>query len=114
MATYAKELLSASTDGRNIKVVATATAGTLIHTADATAMDEVFLFANNRDSVARLLTIEFGGVTSPDDLVVVTLAARSGPRLIVPGWVLTGGLLVRAFAEAANVIGINGYVNRIS
>ena len=33
MATYSKELLSGSTNGKGILVVETATAGTLLHTA---------------------------------------------------------------------------------
>jgi len=33
--------------------------------------------------------------------------------LVVPGLLLQNGLTVRAFAGTANVILINGYVNRI-
>jgi hypothetical protein len=36
MATFSKIVLSGSTDGRMIKVAATATAGTTIHTGSAT------------------------------------------------------------------------------
>ena len=45
MATYSKQKLSDSTNGRNIKVAATATAGTAIHTAVAGAsdLDEIWL-----------------------------------------------------------------------
>ena len=39
MATYSKVKLSESTSGKNVKVVATATAGTTIHTAVAGASD---------------------------------------------------------------------------
>ena len=70
MATYSKQYLSGGTgDGRGIKVVATTTPGTTIHTAHATAMDEIHLWAWNSDSVDRLLTIEFGDTTDPDDLI---------------------------------------------
>ena len=43
MATYSKQLLSGGTNGKNIKVAATATAGTTIHTAVAgtTDIDEI-------------------------------------------------------------------------
>ena len=34
--------------------------------------------------------------------------------MVVPGLVLTNSLVVRAFAATANVILINGYVNRIA
>jgi hypothetical protein len=97
-----------------VKVAATATAGTTIHTAHATNLDEVWLWAVNSDTTARKLTIELGGTTSPDDLIEVTIFGESGLALVVPGLPLTGSVVVRAFAATANVISIAGYVNRIS
>ena len=107
-----KVVLSGSTDGRNIKVVATATAGTVIHTAHATSEDELVLWAVNSDTSDRKLTIEFGGVTAPDDLIEKTISAESGMIMMVPGFLLTNSLVVRAFADTANVVNVNGYVNR--
>ena len=78
MATFTKVKLSGGTDGRNIKVVATATLGTTIHTAHASALDEIWLWAVNSDTTARKLTIEFGGVTVPDDLIEFTVPAEDG------------------------------------
>ncbi len=114
MATIAKVLLSGSTNGRNVKVVATATPGTLLHTATSTSgeIDEVWLWATNSDTVSRKLTIEFGGTTSPDDTIEVTIPAESGPFLVVPGLPLAGGLVVRGFAATASVVLVSGYVNR--
>lgn len=112
--TYTKVLLSGSTSGRSIKVVATATPGTTIHTAHATAYDEVHLDAFNSDTSPRKLTIEFGGTTSPDDTVEVTIPAEGGAVVVIPGWPLTGGLVIKAFCATANVVMINGYVNRIT
>lgn len=114
MATFSKVKLSGSTDGRNIKVAATATPGTLLHTAHATALDEVWLFACNSDTVDRKLTIEFGGTTSPDDTIELTIPAESGMVTVIPGFLLTNSVVVRAFAATANVVVINGYVNRIA
>jgi hypothetical protein len=119
MATYNKLTLSGSTDGRPVKVAATATAGTTIHTASSTATtyDEIWLYAQNTDTTARKLTIEFGGTTSPDDLIELTVQPESGLVLVIPGLVIKGNatpLLVRAFAATANVVTISGYVNRIS
>ena len=119
MATYTKNILSGSTDGRAIKVVATASAGTTIHTGSATSttIDEVWLYAQNTDTTARKLTIEWGGTTSPDDLIEVTIGPEQGLVLIAPGLIIKGNatpLLVRAFAATANVITIHGYVNRIA
>ena len=114
MTTYTKTLLSGSTNGRQIKVAATATPGTTIHTAHATAYDEVWLWAVNSDTTARKLTIEYGGTTAPDDLIEVTVPAEGGLMLVVPGWVLTNSLVVKAFCASANVVTIGGFVNRIA
>lgn len=114
MAAFSKVLLSGSTDGKQIKVVATATAGTTIHTAHATAQDEIWLWAVNSDTTARKLTVEWGEATAPDGNIEVTIPAESGYLMVVPGLVLTNSLVVKAFAATANVILINGYVNRIA
>ena len=116
MATYSKQLLSGGTNGKNIKVAATASAGTTIHTAVAgtSDMDEIWLYACNTDSSDRKLTIEYGGTTSPDDLTEITIGAEAGWVVIAPGMLLQNGLIVKAFAASANVVNINGYVNRIT
>ena len=119
MATFGKLVLSGSTDGRAIKVAATATPGTTIHTASSTATDydEIWLYAQNTDTTARKLTIEFGGTSAPDDLIEITVPAESGLVLVAPGLVLKGNatpLVVKAFAATTNVVTIHGYVNRIS
>ena len=119
MATFSKLTLSGSTDGRAIKVAATATPGTTIHTGSSTAttFDEVWLYAMNTDTTDRKLTIEWGGVSAPDDLIEFTVKAESGLYLIVPGLVLKGNaspLVVRAFAATTNVVTVLGYVNRIT
>ena len=119
MATFTKNHLSASTDGRMIKVAATATAGTTIHTGPTNTahFHEVWLYAVNSDSTDRKLTIEWGGVSSPDDLIEFTVKAENGLYLMVPGLVLQGNasaLLVRAFCATTNVVSIAGYVNEIA
>lgn len=120
MATYSKIILSGSTDGRAIKVAATSTPGTTIHTGSSTAttLDEIWLYATNTDTTDRKLTIEWGGTTSPDDLIEFTVPAENGLYLVVPGLLIKGNssaaLVVRAFAASANLVTISGYVNRIS
>lgn len=112
MATYDKLKLSGSTDGRMIKVVQTVTAGTTIHTAHATALDEIHLWAVNSDTANRKLTIEYGGVADPDDLIESTVPFEDGLYQVLPGFVLSNSLVVKAFAAAANVVMIGGYVIR--
>ena len=116
----AKIPFSSSTQGQGIKVAATATAGTAVHTtgASATVIDEVWLYLFNSDSVDRIATIEFGGATAPDQNIVLTVPTKGGLILAVPGLILLGNgsvaLTVKVFAAAANVITVSGYVNRIT
>lgn len=118
MATATRIVLSGSTDGRNIKISATVSgSANTIHTvaavATATQVDEIYIFAYNSDTVTRTLTVLFGGTTSPDDEVKFDVPPTSGPYLVIPGWPLGNSLIVKAFAQAANVVTVNGYVNRI-
>lgn len=108
--------LSSSTNGRMIKVAATASPGTALHTHDGTSgvWDEVYLWAQlTSTSGSAILTIEFGGTTSPDDTIRRRVRANDGFSLVVPGLVVTASVVVRAFASSANVVTIGGYVNRI-
>jgi hypothetical protein len=202
MATFSKQLLSGSTDGRGIKVAATASSGTTIHTASSTSTvtDEIWLYAqlNNPFSAALTvsnkalttnvatittsaahglfvgdtvkitgvdstfngtwaittvpstttftyartaanvtsaasggsvfpaataasqnvrLTVQWGGTTAVDDDITYTMTNQNGLYLIAAGLLLKGNatpLVVRAFADVANVVTIHGYVNRIT
>ena len=122
MATLSKLCLQpAGTTGTGlaIKVAATATAGTAIHTGSATTttIDEVWLYAYNNHSASILLTIEYGGVTAPKDVIKQTLTAQNGLVLVCAGLVIQGNAsakVIRAFAATANQISIFGYVNRIT
>lgn len=118
MATINKVKLSGSTSGKGIKVVATATLGTTIHTAVASTgtntFDEIWLWAYNSHTAAVVLTVEFGGATSPDNIMKVTIPPGNGYELVVPGFILQNSLVVTAFAGTANVVTITGYVNAIT
>lgn len=113
-ATFSKIVLSGSTNGKQIKIAASATPGTTIHTASATALDEIWLWAVNSSTTAVKLTVEWGEATAPDGNIEVTVPGESGYLMVVPGLVLTNSLVVKCFAGTANVILINGYVNRIA
>lgn len=114
--------LSASVQGRRIKITTTSTPGDLLHTTGSglstVVYDRLFLTAVNSDTVNRLLTIQFGGLTSPDDDIFVTIAPNSGLVIVVDGDLLAGdgasGVNVRAFCDSANKVTIGGYVMRVS
>lgn len=115
MASYSKQLLSGSTNGKPIAVAATATPGTTIHTAisGTSGFDEIWLYAVNSSTSSVKLTVEFGGTTTAEQ-IEITIAAESGLVLITPGLILNNSNVVRAFAGTGSVINISGYVNRIS
>ena len=116
MATFSKIALSGSTDGRMIKVAATATAGTTIHTgcATATTFDEIWLYANNTSASAVKLTIEWGTDTAADGNIELTVQPEAGLVTIIPGLILQNGMVVEAFAATADVILLTGFVNAIA
>lgn len=119
MATFSKQILSGSTDGKGILVAATSTSGTTIHTGSSTAsvIDEVWLYAVNTSASNVKLTVEYGGTTAPNDNIEFTVPAEAGLYLIVPALLIKGNatpLVIRAFAATTNVIVIHGYINRIS
>ena len=119
MATFTKQILSGSTDGKAIKVAATATAGTTIHTGSTTTttLDEVWLYAVNTSTSSVKLTIEWGEATAPDGNIEVTVLPEAGLVTVIPGLLIKGAataLTVRAFAATANEICIHGFVNQIT
>ena len=119
MATFTKKILSGSTDGKSIKVVQTATAGTTIHTGSATAttIDEVWIYAVNSSASSVKLTIEWGEATAPDGNIEVTVLPEAGLVTVIPGLLIVGNatpLVVKAFAGTASVIAIHGFVNQIT
>lgn len=117
MATAVKRKLSGSTDGKAIKIAATSTPGTAIHTAvagtTAGTFDEIWLWAFNSHTADVVLTIEFGGADAPDQNIVVTIPFKAGLVPVVPGFILQNEATVKAFAETTNVITVSGFVNNI-
>jgi len=118
MPDFSKIELSESTDGRQINITATGTAGNLIHTAlSATGpdnYDEVWLYASNVSDADTLITVEWGGVSDPGDLIKVAISPEVGLGLLVPGLILQNALALRVFAEDNLVVNISGFVNRIT
>lgn len=115
MATYSKVLLSESVNGKAITAAATATPGTLVHTAQAgtAGIDEVWLYATNSSTSSSKLTIEFGGLTNAEN-IELNVPGESGLVLVVPGLCINNALEIRAFSVNGTDIHISGYVNRIT
>lgn len=105
--------LSGSTDGLGIKIAATSGTGTTIHTAlsgtTAGAFDLVTLYATNNHTADVVLTLQFGGVTSPDNEIVQSIPYKSGLFLLCDSLPLQNAKVVTAFAATTNVISIYGW-----
>jgi hypothetical protein len=105
-------LLSASANGKQIKIVATSTPGTTIHTAVAgtSSWDRIFLYAVNSSANPVKLTLEWGEATAPDGNIEQTIQPESGLVPLTYGIPLQNSLVVKAFADTTNVVMIGGYV----
>jgi len=122
MATFSKLALQpagSTGTGLGVKVAATATPGTAVHTASTTSttIDEIWIYAVNTSTSAVKLTIEWGETTAPDGNIEVTIQPEAGLVTIIPGLLLQGNAtarVVRAFAGTANVLVVHGFVNRIT
>ena len=72
-ASFAKVGLSGAANGKGVKVVATGTLGTTVHTAPAgtTSEDEIWIYAFNSQVAAVTLTLAWGGAAVPDNNIVM-------------------------------------------
>lgn len=113
---------SASTQFQGIKIGATATPGTLVHTTgvSATIQDEIRLYLYNAHTADVLVTVEFGGATAPDQNIILTVPFKSGLVQVLPAsdLILAGSgsvaLTLKIFAGTTNVIIALGCVYRLT
>jgi hypothetical protein len=106
--------LSGSTNGRPIAVATTATT---IHTAtsDADQTDFAELFVTNASTSAVTLSLRFGSSSYPDVMTVTVPgngAAGNDGALPIGEFLLNGGVILSAVANAANALAIVGKVKR--
>lgn len=118
MSTWSKIILSSSTDGEGIHVTGTLPSqGTLVHTAvtgAADSLDEIIIYAYNSATTAREISFALGPTTSPNSRYTHTLPAgdKAGLQPVMPGLVLRNSKTVKAYATAANIMILFGWVNR--
>lgn len=106
-------LLSQSTNGKGILLDLTATPGSHIHTAaDGSYIDLLTLWVVNTSSNIQTVTFEWGGTTSPDNVVEQKFPAKQGFQRLEELVPLAGGEVLRAFASTDNVVVIYGKVTR--
>ena len=116
MATVAKLKFSGSSDGEPVIITATSSTNAItVHTCttgtgDAT-YDEMYLWGYNNTSGTVDLTVEYGDTSHP---VVQTLTGKAGETLVLPGLIGNTSLVIKAFKSSTAVVGVSGFVNRIS
>lgn len=113
----APSILSGSTNGRPIPVAATASPGTLIHTATSAtgALDQIDLDVTNVTGTAATITVEWGGTTDPADHLVKNYSIPAYSKVpLASGLRLGGGVVVRAFSGTASALNITGSVATIT
>jgi len=118
MATFTKAHSTGAADGLAVKVAATSSTGTTIHTAvsgtTVGSFSEIWLWATNTSAAAVQLTIEWGTTTAADGNIIVTVPPKEGLMQVIPGLILHNAKVVTAFAASANVICLHGFVNEIA
>ena len=114
--TWTSLKLSASSNGRNVKIAATPSTGTLLHTPSATSgvTDFMYVDACNTSASDVTLTLQFGGVTSTDDHIEIIMTGKNGWERIVSGLPLEAAKQLHAFAGTTNVINCNGFIHRLT
>ena len=117
MAAFGKQILSRSTNGKQILVTAI-TNGTAqtIHTAvsGTASQDEGWIYVYNDNTTSVVINLLWGGTTEPDNVIRATVAGQSGRYLLVDGMLLQNSLVIKAYASVASKILIDGFVNNIS
>lgn len=109
--------LSGSTDGLAITVAATSTPGTAIHTAvsgtQAGTFDLVTLYALNTHTADVVVTVEFGG-TATANQIKQNVPYQSGLFLLCDSLPVQNAKAIAAFAATTNVIQIYGWVTPVN
>lgn len=120
MATFSKNILSGSTNGRPIAVTATGVSTTLIHQGPVTtsSFDEIWLYACNPTTSDVMLNILLGGTNFTSDIIFEgIIEAYSGNVLVIPGLIVKGdgssGVQLLANVSVASGVNLIGYVNQI-
>ena len=118
MATFTKAHLSGAADGLAVKVAATSSTGTTIHTAvsgtTAGSFSECWVWCCNTGTSDVMVTFEWGTTTAADGNIEMTIPGESGLVQVIPGLILHNSKVVTAFAGTADVILCLGYVNEIA
>jgi len=114
---YSKLPLSGSVNGKQILVSATTSGSAVsVHTSTSGtgSIDEVWLYAYNDATASVNLTLLWGGTVEPNDVFRNVIESKSGREVIIDGKLLQNSLTIKAYANIANAVVLDGFVNYIS
>ena len=115
MPIFSSQILSGSTGGGAIAVIATASPGTTLHSVatGANIFEDVYLDAYSQATTDRILTTELGG-TATTFRSEHLIPAQGGPIRVMAGHRFQSAttLVIRAFATVTGGLLIGGAVNR--
>jgi len=121
MATYSKQFLSQSANGKSITIAASGINTTNIHTtlSSSSVIDEVWLYATNPTTSDVMFNLLYGGTNFTTDVLFEgVIEAYAGNVLICPGLIAKGngttGLSIYGNTSVVSGVNVFGYVNRIS
>ena len=110
MADVTREPLSGGTSGRPIQIVGTTNVtANVLHTSGGE--DAIYIWAVSRHTSSVILTLQLGAQATAEQIPILLEPNR--PELVLDGAVLTGSLVLDAFAALTNVCSCWGFVNRI-
>lgn len=95
---------SGQTTGKVVQITSTSTPGQTIHTAVAgtVSRDRVRLIATNTSTSAVVVTVEWGGTGTANNIVYSVPAQNTA--VIVPQLCINNGLVIGVFAATGSVI----------
>ena len=109
-------ILSGSSNGQLIAVIATTSPGTTLHTVSSATtgvIEDVWMDAYSQATTDRILTLEICG-TATTFRTEHLIPAQSGPQRVMAGVRFTSatGLVIKGFATATGGLLVGGAVNR--
>lgn len=110
-----KEHGSVGSGGVMVNIAATSFPGTAVHTAVNVSgqKDEIWIYGTNNTATDEVVVLGWGGETLAHTMYK-SIPAQDGAWLLIPGWCLSGGLIVTAYcALVTTAISLKVDVNRI-
>lgn len=106
---------ASSINGMGVKIVATSSPGTAVHTCQSGTdyFDTIWLFAVNRNAGTVGVVVQYGD-TATENSFGVSIPPNNAPIMILQGLRLNNGKIVYVYATAANDVTILGFSDHTS